>query len=102
MVFQNYYNKLVQKDFILKDVSVNYQEVPEITKLELVIYYPKISDNYEKMFLGIFYLEELSGQFPSLKLLSSKRTGASEYESNYLIKSSLRDENLYNFLYFLH
>lgn len=102
MVFQSYYNKLVKKDFILKDVSVNYKEVPEIDKLELVIYYPKVIDDYEKVFEGVIYLEELGGQFPIVKLLSTKRTGASEYETNYLIKTSLRDRALYDFLFFLY
>jgi len=102
MVFDIYYNKLVKKDFILKDVSKTYKEVPEIDKLELVIYYPKIIDNFDKMVDGVVYLEELSGQFPILKKLSSQRVGASDYETNYLIKTSLRNESIYNFLFFLH
>ena len=36
MVFYSYYTKLVKKDFILKDISENFQQVPEIDKLELV------------------------------------------------------------------
>jgi hypothetical protein len=102
MVFDIYYSKLVKKDFILKDVSKTYKEVPEIDKLELVIYYPKIIDNFDKMVDGVVYLEELSGQFPILKKLSSQRVGASDYETNYLIKTSLRNESIYNFLFFLH
>lgn len=102
MVFQTYYNKLVKKDFILKDVTVNYREVPEIEKLELVIYYPKIVNEYETVFDGLIYLEELSGQFPVLKSLSTQRTGASDYETNYLIKVSLRDTALYNFLFYVY
>ena len=102
MVFDIYYNKLVKKDFILKDVSKTYKEVPEIDKLELVIYYPKVIDNFDKMVDGVVYLEELSGQFPILKKLSSQRVGASDYETNYLIKTSLRNESVYNFLFFLH
>ena len=102
MVFDIYYNKLVKKDFILKDVSKTYKEVPEIDKLELVIYYPKVIDNFDKMVDGVVYLEELSGQFPILKKLSSQRVGASDYETNYLIKTSLRNESIYNFLFFLH
>ena len=81
MVFDIYYNKLVKKDFILKDVSKTYKEVPEIDKLELVIYYPKVIDNFDKMVDGVVYLEELSGQFPILKKLSSQRVGASDYET---------------------
>ena len=102
MVFDIYYNKLVKKDFILKDVSKTYKEVPEIDKLELVIYYPKIIDNFDKMVDGVIYLEELSGQFPILRKLSSHRVGASDYETNYLIKTSLRNESIYNFLFFVH
>lgn len=102
MVFDIYYNKLVKKDFILKDISKTYNEVPAIDKLELVIYYPKIIDNFDKMVDGVVYLEELSGQFPILKKLSTQRVGASDYETNYLIKTSLRKESIYNFLFFLH
>uniref|UniRef100_M4C5N1 Uncharacterized protein n=1 Tax=Hyaloperonospora arabidopsidis (strain Emoy2) TaxID=559515 RepID=M4C5N1_HYAAE len=100
MVFQIYYDKLVKKDFILKDITDKV--VPEIDKLEIVIYYPKIVDDYEIVFDGVIYLEELSGQFPSLKQLSTKRTGASEYESNYLVRVSLRNKALYDFLFFLY
>jgi len=102
MVFNIYYNKLVKKDFILKDVTEVYKEIPEIDKLELVIYYPKVIDNFDKMVDGVVYLEELSGQFPILKKLSTERVGASDYETNYLIKTSLRNESIYNFLFFLH
>ena len=102
MVFNIFYNKLVKKDFILKDISENYKEVPEIEKLELVIYYPKVVDNFEKMLDGVVYLEELSGQFPILKKLSTKRVGASDYETNYLIKTSLLNDSIYNFLFFLY
>lgn len=102
MVFQSYYLKLVKKDFILKDISDNYKEVPEIDKLELLIYYPKVVDNFEKLVDGVIYLEELSGQFPGVKKLSTKRIGASEYETNYFIRTSLRDESIYNFLFFLY
>ena len=102
MVFNIFYKKLVKKDFILKDVSENYKEVPEIEKLELVIYYPKIVDNFEKILDGVIYLEEISGQFPILKKLSTKRVGASDYESNYLIKTSLLNDTIYNFLFYIY
>lgn len=102
MVYDIYYNKLVKKDFILKDVSENPKEVPGIDKLELVIYYPKIIDNFDKMVDGVIYLEELSGQFPIVKKLSTQRVGASDYETNYLIKTSLREESIYNFLFFVY
>lgn len=102
MVFYSYYTKLVKKDFILKDISENYQQVPEINKLELVIYYPKVVDNFEKIIDGVIYLEELSGQFPTVEKLSTKRIGASEYETNYLVKTSLRAESIFNFLFFIY
>lgn len=102
MVFHSYYTRLVKKDFILKDISDNYKEVPEIDKLELLIYYPKVVDNFDKLVDGVIYLEELSGQFPGVKKLSTKRIGASEYETNYFIRTSLRDEAIYNFLFFLY
>jgi hypothetical protein len=102
MIYNIYFNKLVQKDFILKDVSDNYNDIPAIERLELVIYYPKVVDNFDKIYDGIVYLEELSGQFPCLEELSSQRVGASDYETNYLIKTSLRNESIYNFLFFLH
>jgi len=59
MIFKIYNNKLVKKDFILKDVTEKYSEVPEIKKLELVIYYPKVIDDYDLIFDGVIYLEEL-------------------------------------------
>lgn len=102
MVFDIYYNKLVKKDFILKDISQTYNEIPDISKLELVIYYPKVIDNFDKMVDGVVYLEELSGQFPTLKKLSTQRVGASDYQTNYLIKTSLRNKAVYNFLFFIY
>lgn len=104
MVFNIYYNKLVKKDFILKDVSTTYKEIPEIEKLELVIYYPKRvnDDDFFQIFDGVIYLEEISGQFPSFKKLSSKRIGASEYETNYFIKTTLRNDAIYNFLFYIY
>lgn len=102
MIYKPYYIKLVKHDFILKDVTTTYKEVPEIDKLELVIYYPKVVDDYDMIMDGVIFIEELSGQFPNYKMLSTKRTGASDYESNYIVKTSLRDEELYNFFYFLH
>jgi hypothetical protein len=101
MVIKDYYNTILRKDLILKNLPEEVKEIPEIEKIEIQIIFPKIIDDFSQVFDGIIYLEEFTGLFPIKKILSIKRVGAQEYERTVLIKVTLRKDRIYNFiLYF--
>src|ERR1700761_3832742 len=100
-ITQEYYNNIIRKDLILKNLSEYLIEIPSLEKLEIRIFFPKIIDDFSKIFEGLIYLEELTGQMPIKKILSTKRVGAHDYEKSVLIFVTLRKEKLFFFfLYF--
>lgn len=100
-ITQEYYNNIIRKDLILKTLSEHLIEVPSLEKLEIRIFFPKIIDDFSKIFEGLIYLEELTGQMPIKKILSTKRVGAHDYEKSVLIFVTLRKEKIFFFfLYF--
>jgi hypothetical protein len=100
MLTQSIYNTIIRKDFILKVLPETINEIPTINKLEVRIIFPKIIDDFSKLYDGIIYLEELTGQLPINKILSVKRVGAHDYEKAIVITSTLRKTYFWNFLLF--
>lgn len=100
MLTQSIYDIIIRKDFILKTLPETIKEIPAIEKLEVRIIFPKIIDDFSKLYDGIIYLEELTGQLPINKILSIKRVGAHDYEKSIVITSTLRKRYFWNFLLF--
>jgi len=101
MLILEHYNNILRKDLILKVLPEDWKNIPEIEKLEIRIIFPKIIDDFSQVFDGIIYLEELTGQFPIKQILSIKRVGAQEYERSVVIKVTLRNTRIYNFILYL-